>query len=254
MVQKEFQPLLDDALARVRAHFGRRFLAAYLHGSLNYGDAIPNISDMDCYLVINDDLSGDDKAWIRDAETGLQRKHPIINGVHLSVHSADEVRKDAYTRFILKYNSSLYCGVDVVEAFSTEEFGIIKPDRDTAKARLKFARQCFADALSGKQPACTGELPENTYYTARKFARYFIIIEGSYWLMSINRFQSFEKERVLLDLRANCSAFHDVLDLTESILRDPVKAGIPHEEFLTKISPFVFWMFENISSDSKQII
>lgn len=49
--QKEFQPLVDKAIMRVREYFGERFLASYLHGSLNYGDAIPNISDMDCYTV-----------------------------------------------------------------------------------------------------------------------------------------------------------------------------------------------------------
>ena len=132
--------------------------------------------------------------------------------------------------------------------FNTEEFGIIKPDKSVAKSRLKFARQCFDDALNGKQPACTGELPENTYYIARKFARYFVIIEGAYWLMSINQFNSFEKEQVLMDLRENCSEFNDVLDLTEKILLNPVEAGISHEEFLVKISPFMLMIFESIST------
>ena len=135
-----------------------------------------------------------------------------------------------------------------MEIFNTEEFGIIKPDKSVAKSRLKFARQSFDDALNGKQLACTGELPENTYYIARKFARYFVIIEGAYWLMSINKFNSFEKEQVLMDLRENCSEFNDVLDLTEKILLNPVKAGIPHEEFLVKISPFMLMIFESISN------
>ena len=247
-MQKEFQPVVDEAIMRVKEYFSGRFLAAYLHGSLNYGDAISNISDMDCYIVIMDNLSDNDKAWISDSENNLQDKYPIINGVHLSVHSAEEVKKDAYTRFILKYNSSLYDGVDIVEIFNTEEFGIIKPDKSVAKSRLKFARQCFDDALNGKQPACTGELPENTYYIARKFARYFVIIEGAYWLMSINQFNSFEKEQVLMDLRENCSEFNDVLDLTEKILLNPVEAGISHEEFLVKISPFMRMIFESISN------
>lgn len=247
-MQKEFQPLVDNAMACVKEYFSKRFLAAYLHGSLNYGDAIPNISDMDCYIVIKDDLNDDDKAWISDTENSLQNKYPIINGIHLSTHSAEEVKKDAYTRFMLKYNSSLYNGVDVVELFNTEEFGVINPDKIVAKSRLKFAKQCFSDALDGKQPACTGELPKNTYYTARKFARYFVIIEGAYWLMSINKFNSFKKEQVLMDLRENCSGFNDVLNLVEKVLLNPVEAGISHEEFLVKISPFMLMIFESISN------
>ena len=248
ILQKEFQSLVDKAIMRVREYFCERFLAAYLHGSLNYGDAIPNISDMDCYIVIKDDLNDNDKAWIGDNENDLQNEYPIINGIHLSVHSAEEVKKDAYTRFILKYNSTLYDGVDIAESFNTEEFGVIKPDKSVAKSRLKFAKQCFDDALNGKQPACTGELPKNTYYIARKFARYFVIIEGAYWLMSINKFNSFEKAQVLMDLRENCSEFNDVFDLTESVLLNTIEAGISHEEFLVKISPFMLMIFEHISN------
>ena len=247
-MQKEFQLLVDEAMMLVKEYFSERFLAAYLHGSLNYGDAIPNISDMDCYIVIKNYLNDNDKAWISDNENKLQNKYPIINGVHLSTHSAEEVKKDAYTRFILKYNSSLYDGVDIAEIFNTEEFGAIKPDKGVAKSRLKFAKQCFDDALNGRQPACTGELPKNTYYIARKFARYFVIIEGAYWLMSIDRFNTFEKEQVLMNLRENCSEFNDVLDLAEKVLLNPVKSGISHEEFLIKISPFMQMIFERISN------
>lgn len=248
ILQKEFQPLVDNAIRSVKEYFGERFLAAYLHGSLNYGDAVPNISDMDCYIVIKDDLNNTDKTWISDIENNLQNKYPIINGVHLSVHSSEEVKKDAYTRFILKYNSSLYDGVDIAEIFNREEFGVIKPNKSIAKARLNFAKQCFDDALSGKQPACTGELPKNTYYIARKFARYFVIIEGAYWLMSIDKFNSFKKEQVLKDLRENCSEFSDVLDLTEKVLLSPVETKISHEKFLDEIRPFMLMMFESISN------
>ncbi len=247
-MQKEFRPLVDNAIRSVKEYFGERFLAAYLHGSLNYGDAVPNISDMDCYIVIRDNLSDIDKKWISDTENNLQNKYPIINGIHLSTHALEEVKKDAYTRFMLKYNSSLYDGVDIVEFFDTEEFGAIKPNKKLAKSRLKFAKQCFADALDGRQPECTGELPENTYYIARKFARYFIIIEGAYWLMSINKFNSFKKEQVLKDLRENCSEFSDVLDLTEKVLLSPVETKISHEEFLDEIRPFMLMMFESISN------
>ena len=49
-----------------------------------------------------------------------------------------------------------------------------------------------------------------------------------------------------MDLRENCSEFNDVLDLAEKILLNPVEAGISHEEFLVKISPFMLMIFESI--------
>lgn len=248
VMQKEFQPLVDDAIARVREYFGKRFLAVYLHGSLNYGDAVAGVSDMDCYIVISGELNDDDKSWISGNEALLQEKYPVINGVHLAVHSAEELKKDAYTRFMLTYNSSLYAGADIVQTLNTEEFGVIRPGREAAKSRLKFAKRCFDEALSGRQPACMGELPENTYYIARKFARYFVIIEGAYLLMSINKFNSFEKTKVLMGLRENYSEFNGVFDLTEKVLINPSEAGITHGEFLMKIRPFVMMMFESISN------
>jgi len=85
-------------------------------------------------------------------------------------------------------------------------------------------------------------------HLSRKFARYFVIIEGAYWLISINKFHSFKKEQVLTDLRANCSEFSGVLDLTENVLLNPVRAGITHKEFLTKITPFMLMIFESIAN------
>ncbi len=66
--------------------------------------------------------------------------------------------------------------------------------------------------------------------------------------MSINKFNSFKKEQVLMDLRKNCPEFNDVLNLTENVLINPVGAGIPHEEFLARISPLMLMMFESISN------
>ena len=102
--------------------------------------------------------------------------------------------------------------------------------------------------LNGKQPASTGEIPQNTYYAARKFARYFVVIEGAYWLMSQNKFKSFSKEDVLSGLKENCKQFEDIFELTDSILRDPVDAGIGHVTYLKRIEPFVEWIFESIST------
>ena len=138
--------------------------------------------------------------------------------------------------------------IEMLDRRMDKTLKMIKADKNIAKTRLKFAKQCFEDALNGKQPASTGELPKNTYYISRKFARYFVIIEGAYRLMSINKFNSFEKGQVLIGLREACPEFNHVLDLTEKVLQNPVEAGITHEEFLEKINPFMSMIFENISN------
>jgi hypothetical protein len=104
-----------------------------------------------------------------------------------------------------------------------------------------------SDALSQKQPACTGETSQNTFYAARKCARYFIIIEGAYFSMVKNQFVSFPKDEVLKGLFANSKGFEDILTLSTEVLRAPVDANVTHGEYLIKIRPFVEWMLESIA-------
>lgn len=122
------------------------------------------------------------------------------------------------------------------------------PNADTAKMRLDFARQCFSEALGGGQPSNTGEIPSDTFYAARKYARYFAVIEGAYFLMSQGRFSTFEKENVISELRNATTGFEDILDITERVLYDPVKAGVGKDDYLKTVRPLVEWMFEKIQN------
>lgn len=108
---------------------------------------------------------------------------------------------------MLKYNSVLYHGKDIVNELDNSGCEKFEPNAEMAKGRLAFARQCFEQALDNKQPMCTGEIPTDTYYASRKYARYFVIIEGAYFLMSQSRFESLEKENVLNKLYKYTNGF-----------------------------------------------
>ncbi len=248
IIQEEFRALVEETVSMCREYFGRKLIAVYLHGSINYGDAIPGVSDMDCCVVLGEIPCPEDKEWLCKSIDKLQKRFPAAEGIHITTYTVDNLRADKWTRFMLKYNASLYAGIDIVEMLDSESIDKLYPDLQIARARLGFARKCFEDALNGKQPACTGEIPQNTYYAARKFARYFVVIEGAYWLMSQNKFKSFAKEDVLSGLKENCKQFEDIFELTDSILRDPVDAGIGHVTYLKRIEPFVEWIFESIST------
>lgn len=247
-MQNEFIPLVEESALECEKYFSDRFCAAYLHGSIALNDAVTGVSDLDYYLVISEEPNQSDKKYLSGLEARLQNKYPVVNGVHINVHSVDELKEDKFARFILRYNSTVYCGEDIVKSLEESGCERILPNSDTAKGRLSFARQCFSDALSGRQPMNTGDIPLNTYYAARKFARYFVIIEGAYFLMTVNRFVSFEKEAVLCELRKTAAGFENILDITEQVLYEPVKANITHDEYLKVIKPFVEWMFESIEN------
>lgn len=247
-MQKEFSPVVEETSILCRDYFTEKMLALYLHGSIAAGDAVPYVSDLDCCIVISEDLTRKDRQYLERMEKELQQKHPFINGIHLSVHSVKELAKDKFARFALKYNSMLYLGIDIARQLDENGCERFEPDAAMAKGRLAFARQCFEQALNNEQPVCTGEIPEDTFYASRKYARYFVIIEGAYFLMSQNKFQSFAKEDVLEQLYKHTDGFEKELDMTRGILENPKKAGVVREEFLRRIRPFVMWMFDRIEA------
>lgn len=248
-MQSEFVPIVEEATEECKRYFKDSFCAAYLHGSIALNDAVPYVSDMDYYLVVSDKPSLEDKEYLKKLEARIQNKYPIIDKAHIEIHSVEEVREDRFARFILRYNSIVYSGEDIVKSLEESGCERILPNADTAKSRLTFARQCFSDALSGSQPANMGDIPNDTYYAARKYARYFVIIEGAYFLMASHRFSSFEKETVLKELRNTTEGFENILDITQLVLSEPVKTGIGHNEYLTIIKPFVEYIFDKIENN-----
>lgn len=247
-MQKEFQTLVENTVTFCRNYFAEKLLAVYLHGSIAMGDAIPFVSDLDSYIVISGELGLEDKKWTEETENELQQKYPVVSGIHLCVHSVTDLAKDKFARFALRYNASICFGKDVAKELDNSGCEKFEPNGEMAKGRLAFARQCFQQALENIQPMCTGEIPADTYYASRKYARYFVIIEGAYFLMSQNAFESFEKWDVLRKLYMHADGFEKELDMTRQILKEPKGAGITHDEFLKKIRPFVEWMFDRIEA------
>lgn len=247
-MQSEFYPLVEVATQRCLNHFCNRLTTVYLHGSINTNDAIVGVSDLDYHLVIADDLHQSDIDWITSTEAELQQLFPVVNGVHLACHTIDDLQQDKFSRFVLRYNASVHYGSDIVRQLEDNGCERFEPNKRMAKERLNFARKCFEDARAGKQPACTGEIPENTCYAARKFARYFVIIEGAYFLMAKDQFRSFRKEDVISQLKVNCAEFDEILCMANLVLQDPVASGITHSSFLEKAAPLIEWMFDYISN------
>jgi len=242
-IQPEFLELVNASLCAAKAAFGERLSAFFLHGSIALGDAVPGISDLDAMLLLGDGVSQDDLAVQQELQASLQAQFPVADEVHLTLMCTGDLAQNAFACFALKYNASLLYGSDVTAAFPCPA-----PDKAMAKSRLGFARQCFDEALRGEQPACTGPLPEDTFYRARKFARYFVIIEGAYFLMAQNAFASFRKEDVLPALFAAAPQFSQALTLTKSVLHDAQNAMVDAQTFLSAISTLVKWMFDQIDN------
>lgn len=243
-MQPEFQPLVTAATTLCADLLADRLAAIYLHGSVAMGDAVAGISDLDCYLVLADAPAEADLDRLSHLQSRLLTEYPIVDEVHLAAHSTDDLAADPFSRFILKYNSTPIFGRDIVRELDRIN-PTLEPNAATAKGRLSFARHCFSQALNGRHPDCTGPLPSDPCYVSRKFARYFVVIEGAYFLMSQNKFTSFAKEDVLSKL-ADCG-FAEELSLARAVLSDARRAAVEPADFLRRVRPLVDWMFDTIS-------
>ena len=245
-MQEEFVPVVEMLESECKEYFGERICTAYLHGSIDKQDAVYGISDLDYYLILHDAIAPADIAWSQNTTKKLEKQFCSVDEVHLSIQWIEGLRDDPFTRFILSHNATLRIGMPIEAVQESRGYVSFSPDKQLAKMRLGFARQCFCDALHDKQPACTGDLPENLYYASRKLARYFIVVEGAYFLMSRNIFSGFDKACVLAGLKAEAPSFSCVLGMAESVLDDPVHAHIEPAKFLEEVRPLVEWMFEEI--------
>ncbi len=245
-MQREFSPIVKDLEERLHGYFAERIVSAYLHGSVNRGDAIPGLSDLDYFIILSGTLCVMDQVWLKETAVCLKRQYPIVDEIHLMPKGIHELAEDPFTRFILEQNADLRFGKPVSEIQELASCMWYRADKSIAKMRLSFADACFCDALKGLTPASTGEVPQNTYYAARKYARYFVVIEGAYFLMTRNAYQGFEIEQVLGGLRREAPQFAHEIELSEKILFDPIAAGIRHDLFLLRIKPLVERMFSEI--------
>jgi len=248
MIQKDFEPLVNDVTQKCKDYFRDSLCAVYLTGSISTCEAIKGESDLDCWVFVVDKLADNDKKWITESEKDFDSGYEVVDGVHINVKTIEELRNDKFTRFALKYNSTLRHGDDVISSIDASGADIYEPNKSIAKERLLFAQKCLDDAMKNICPQCIDEIPKNTYFAARKYARYFIIVEGVYYLMAINKFETYKQGRVIQQLKENSVGYCDILDLSLAILENPLAAAIKHEDYIVRIYPFVKWMFEEIDN------
>lgn len=244
-MQNEFHPLLNSVASKCQNHFGKRLIAGYLHGSILYGDAIPGVSDLD-YLLVLTSLTDDDKVWLFETAHAVELEYPIAAEVHLSPVTMDDLRNQSFARFALMHNAALHMGQDALSLLAVEGVTIPTPDASFAKGRLDFARHCFQQALRGETPDCTGPLPDENCYILRKFTRYFVVIEGAYYLMSKGLFRSFRSVDVLPALTELLPQHQETLQYAQNLLTTPNKYNDLPMDYIYQIEPLVTEMFSFI--------
>lgn len=76
----------------------------------------------------------------------------------------------------------------------------------------------------------------------------FVLVEGAYYLMSINAFTSFKQEVVIEGLKKHIGGFDDALDLSLKIMKDPLGTAFDQKSYLSRIEPFTEFIFSSIEN------
>jgi len=243
ITQNGFKEAVAEITKACSDYFADRLMAIYISGSVCYGEAFEGESDLDYWGFVLDEISEADQLWLSGKEKMYEEQFGIFKGVHIGIKSLDYLKKDKFCSFILKNNSKLYQGYDVVGELYDSETDLLFPDKSVGKVRLGFARKCLNDALNGLCPACIDGIPDDTYFAARKFARYFVLVEGAYYLMSKGVFKSFEQEVVIGQLKKHTTGFEEILDLSLDVIKNPHGGIMNHWTYLEKVRLFTEWMF-----------
>ncbi len=250
-IQKEFKPAIEECFACCRNRFGEKLLSCYVAGSVGSGEAWAGYSDVDWWAFVEDESGAPDTLWRRDCESDLSVKYPFIKDFHLNCHPVTTLKKETFWRFILKYNSLLYWGTDVISDLEKVGISTPVPSPEIVKTRLWWVRDCvkglnegvfpdslFADAI----PSKLDEMEETNFQASRKLARNFILTEGAYLLMASGHFSSFRTSDILPRLALVFPQWCKLFEMSERILNDPVEAGISPRRLVQEIKPYVNWM------------
>jgi hypothetical protein len=244
--QEEFKGLIAAADECCARRFGARLMAAYIAGSVAFDEALPGASDLDWFMFLRDEPSTADKSWRYRAQKRLEIRFPAAAEVHLNLFSVHWLKREKFSRFILRYNAVKVRGRDLVAELEHSGFRTPRPSRGLAKSRLPFVRKCLKEALAGRRPPSLAELPEDPFLTTRKLARNFVIVEGAYALMSAGAFKSFRQEAVFCGLRRISRRWGSLIDTTQAILEDPRRAAVRPAEFMREVNPFMDWAIDLI--------
>lgn len=247
LIQDEFRDLVDAADAACAARFGPRLRGAYLAGSMAFGEAWPGASDLDWFMYLQGEPTRADKAWQRRARKRLETRFPVAAEVHLNLFSLDRLRRDTFSRFIIRYNTVRVRGTNLIAELAREGIRTPRPSRKLAKGRLGFVRQCWEATLAGRcPPSLQDPLPADPFLTTRKLARNYVIVEGAFALMTLGSFTSFKQKVVLRGLRQASPQWRPLVRKTETILADPFHAAVPPDAFVHDLQPFMDWVINRL--------
>lgn len=247
-IQEEFRAPVEEALQNCLIRFGDRLKSVVLGGSVAFGEAVPGASDVDWFTFLKDEPTSEDIEWWDETRAKLTNDNPAIKEFGSGLFQADRLRQEHYWRFIIRYNSVLLYGSDIVAELEREGVKTLVPSAKMLKSRVLWVEETLKAAVAGNIPEKLFETPKNPAFLARKLARNFVVLEGAYLLMADGHFETFRQKAVIDKLRFHYPEFADLYDITEQLAMNPMQVDISPVNLLHMIAPFIGRLTERVNA------
>ncbi|OIP07531.1 MAG: hypothetical protein AUJ96_07320 [Armatimonadetes bacterium CG2_30_66_41] len=138
-------------------------------------------------------------------------------------------------------------GTDLLAELQRQGIDTPIPSQEAARSMAASMEKILDETEQRGFPERICKLPADPRLATRKLARWFMIREGAHLLIAEGAFPSFRQSDVLDQLKATYPQWRALFVLTERILDDPFRAGVPPDEFLGRAAPSLRWAIRRIA-------
>ena len=154
------------AVCAYREQLGAALHSVYVRGTVPRGQAVPGVSDLDCFAVALGDPAELGDGWLKPVSAQLAAAHPIVSDVQLEIWPyAELLVTDRFSElcFLLKTQSACVWGQDLAPRLPR-----FKPDAIVANNDISQIQPDIAEAIAALQADASAH---NVLYWCRRIMK-----------------------------------------------------------------------------------
>jgi hypothetical protein len=161
-----YQGAVAAVVQAYRQQLGAALHSVYVRGTVPRGQAVPGVSDLDCFAVALGDLTELDDGWLKPTGAQIAAAYPIISDVQLEIWPYAEVLvTDRFSElsFLLQTQSACVWGEDLAPYLPR-----FKPDAIVANNDISQIQPDIAEAMAALQADASAR---NVLYWCRRIMK-----------------------------------------------------------------------------------
>lgn len=147
-IQVTWMPAVELVKEAYQKHLGNHLHSVYIRGSVAKSQAINNISDIDSFAVVTDDI---DMSWSKDFVEEVKKQFPFIVGVEVGIIPLEEIQDSKGDRIMIKTQSICVYGDSLAETIPA-----IRPGVESAQ-HFKFIEREISRTIEWLKEGHTNE-------------------------------------------------------------------------------------------------